>query len=141
MNKNIERYLTQGGLILKSIDVESGVTKIKAQQITPEVAVCPKCKKNHVRFNVANKSREYQESPLLMSGPTILQVFRIEGTCKDCKKRFTIPSTIIQNSRMTICQRNWIKFLLENPHGMTNTEIAEEAFVDEKTVRRIKKEI
>jgi len=140
MSKNVERYLSHGGLKLNEISIEDGVTKIKANQIVPKNAICTKCGGVHVRFNTANKVREYKESPLIMDGPTILQVVRIEGTCKDCGKRFTIPSPLIQNSRMTTFQKNWIKFLVKNPYGMNNIEIADEAYVDEKTIRRIRKE-
>jgi hypothetical protein len=141
MFDKIESYLLSGGLKLKKIVDEGGVTKIKTKQTVQRGTVCPKCKGSHITYKSTNKVFEYLESPLIADGPTVLQVVRKEGTCQHCKTKFIVPSPIIQDSLMTKSLKSWIEFLLDSPDKMSNAEIAEEACVDEKIIKKIIKTI
>jgi DNA-binding MurR/RpiR family transcriptional regulator len=75
----------------------------------------------------------------MFSKDTYLSIKRVEAKC-ECGKSFTVQSNLVkENSRMTKNLVQYIKFLLENPYNMTNEEMAAEAGVSEKTIRRARK--
>ena len=128
--------------ILDVIETEEKVTIITVQR-KPEESMCPSCGKMVPQRNMRydSKARQYQDCPIQYDRETVVSALRVEARCPHCGKRHTVPSALIRpNSRMTTYEAAWINFLLQNPYGMTNEEMAAEADVSGKTIRRFKKQ-
>ena len=130
-------FKMNGVEVMDVIHTMNDVT-IVAKQNKPEEVVCPHCGKSTSRMRYT-RPRVYKDSPLLFSKDTYLSIKRVEAKC-ECGKSFTVQSNLVkENSRMTTNLVQFIKFLLENPYNMTNEEMAAEAGVSEKTIRRARK--
>jgi len=130
-------FTMNGAEVIDVMHTAQDVT-IVAKQNKPTEAVCPHCGKttSHMRYT---RPRVYKDSPLMFSKDTYLSIKRVEAKC-ECGKSFTVQSSLVkENSRMTNNLVQFIMFLLKNPYNMTNEEMAAEAGVSEKTIRRAKK--
>ena len=130
-------FTINGAEVIDGMHTAEDVT-IVAKQDKPTSAVCPYCGKTTSRMRYT-RPRIYKDSPLMFSKDTYLSIKRVEAKC-ECGKSFTVQSNLVkENSRMTKNLVQYIKFLLENPYNMTNEEMAAEAGVSEKTIRRARK--
>lgn len=130
-------FTINGAEVIDVMHTAEDVT-IVAKQDKPTSAVCPYCGKTTSRMRYT-RPRIYKDSPLMFSKDTYLSIKRVEAKC-ECGKSFTVQSNLVkENSRMTKNLVQYIKFLLENPYNMTNEEMAAEAGVSEKTIRRARK--
>ena len=122
------------------VDVEKNVDSVYiiAKQNKPEKVICPYCGAEVTRMRYT-KARTYKDSPIMYYMDTYLALPRVEAKCQ-CGKSFTVPSALVhEGSRMTSTLKSYIDFLLTNPYGLSNQEMADEAGVSEKTIRRAKK--
>ena len=130
-------FTMKGAEIIEVIHSAQDVT-IVAKQTKPEAVVCPHCGKTTKKMRYT-RPRIYKDSPLMFNKDTYLSIKRVEAKCS-CGKSFTVCSELVKdNSRMTKNLDAFIGFLLTNPYNMSNEEIAQEAGVSEKTIRRAKK--
>lgn len=130
-------FKMNGAEVVDIIHTIEDVT-IVAKQNKPNEVVCPYCGNTTSRMRYT-RPRIYKDSPLLFSKDTYLSLKRVEAKC-ECGKSFTVASNLVkENSRMTQNLVSFISFLLTNPYNMTNEEMAIEAGVSEKTIRRAKK--
>lgn len=111
---------------------------VHATQNKPNKAICPHCGAEVSRMRYT-RPRTYKDSPIPFCQDTKISLKRVEGKCT-CGKSFTVPCSLIhEGSRMTSYLKSYIDFLLTNPYNMTNGEMADEAGVSEKTIRRAKR--
>ena len=127
----------KGVKVNKVEETRDGVL-IHAMQNKPDKAICPHCGAETARMRYT-RSRTYKDNPLMFCQDTKIALKRVEAKCS-CGKSFTVPCELIhEGSRMTSYLKSYIEFLLTNPYNLSNQEIADEAGVSEKTIRRAKR--
>ena len=130
--------ITINGVKVSKVEETREGILVHAMQDKPEKTICPHCGAEVSRMRYT-RYRTYKDSPLAFCQDTKIALKRVEAKCT-CGKSFTVPCELIhEGSRMTSYLKSYIDFLLTNPYNLTNEEIAEEAGVSEKTIRRAKR--
>ena len=129
---------TINGVQVNKVEENRDGILVHATQNKPNKAICPHCGSEVTRMRYT-RSRTYKDSPLAFCQDTKIALKRVEAKCS-CGKSFTVPCELIhKGSRMTSYLKSYIDFLLTNPYNLTNGEMADEAGVSEKTIRRAKR--
>lgn len=114
-------------------------TNKKDQQMPTTPMKCPCCGVD-MKLTYQRQPQKYADFSMHDEEKQVLELRRLRARCPKCGKRQMVPAEeVYKNTRMTAYLADWIKFLLKNPYGLTNQEIADEAMVSEKTIRRMRK--